>query len=121
MESRGLSPRTVRFYHDKLYYVIEHITEKPLLDLAKQDIQQILMDLSCDPSVKHSYLRAVRAFFPRAEETNPMRHRNHHQPNCRRRPVRTAVRTFDNGLPLISPCRFVKKSAYLDRYISWWF
>ncbi len=61
-ESRGLSPLTVRFYHDKLYYVIEHITDKPFLDFTKQDIQQILMDLRCNPGGKHSYLRALRAF-----------------------------------------------------------
>ena len=72
-ESRGLSPRTVRFYHDKLNYVIDHITDKPLLDLTKQDIQQILMNLTCNPGGKHSYLRALRAlraFFSWAEESD---------------------------------------------------
>jgi site-specific recombinase XerD len=74
-EARGLSRRTIQFYHEKLSHVSRI---KPLLSITRPELQQILIGLPCNAGGKMAYLRALRAFYSWAE---------------------------DNGLVTANPCR----------------
>lgn len=63
-QARGLSPRTIQFYHEKSAPVC-HLS---LLPLTKSDLQQLLASLPCNPGGKRAYLRAWKTFYTWAEE-----------------------------------------------------
>jgi len=69
-QAGGLSPNTIRFYREKLTYIADNLANgKPILSLTKQNVQQILVSLPCNPGGRHAYLRALRAFYSWAEDT----------------------------------------------------
>ena len=60
--SRGLSASTIDFYEWNLYKFLAGV-DRHVFDLAKQDISAFLDGLTCNPGGKHTYFRAIRAFY----------------------------------------------------------
>ena len=112
--ARGLSPNTIRFYTEKLTYLNNRIDDQSLLYLTRVDIQQILMSLPCNPGGKQAYLRAFRAFYSWAEDTelipkNPCSKVKIKVP----KPIRHAVNLTD--LPkLLATCESVRDRLILS-------
>ena len=62
----GLSPRTIAFYEEKLAKLPQ---DDGLLDLTKEDLQELLYSLSCRQGGKQAHLRAFKALFNWIEDS----------------------------------------------------
>ena len=92
----GLSPRTIAFYEEKLAKLPQ---DDSLLELTKDDLQELLYSMSCGQGGKQAHLRAFKALFNWIEDsglpplgaTNPCRNLKIKVP----KPLRYAVPVED--------------------------
>ena len=104
---KGLSPKSITFYRSKLT-LFSHRISVSFLQITKAEIQKGVATLQCNPGGKLAYLRAIKAFFGWAEESeliepNPARRVSFKVP----KPLRYAIKVEDVPT-LIAGCRNIR-------------